>query len=51
MFELSKDMKKNNDKMRISTYLLAYILALIVKKSKISVEQGRVVITLYIIKH
>jgi hypothetical protein len=50
MFELSKDMKKNIDKMRISTYLLAYILALIVKK-KISVEQGRVVITLYIIKH
>ena len=55
MFELSvgKDMKEknNNDKRRIPTYLLAYLLALIVKELRISVEQGRVVRTFNIIKH
>ena len=52
MFEFSvdkdmKDYKNNNDKRRISTYLLT----LIVKGLKISVEQGRVVKALNIIKH
>ena len=55
VFELSvgKDMKEknNNDKRRIPTYLLAYLLALIVKELRISVEQGRVVRTFNIIKH
>ena len=50
-FELSvsKDMreKKSNDKRKIP----AYLLTLIVKESRISVEQGRVVTTLNIIKH
>ena len=49
-FEFSEDMKKN-DKQRIPTYLLAYLLTLIVKELKISVEQDRVVRTLNIIKH
>jgi hypothetical protein len=44
MFEFSKDMekkgktKKNTDERRIPTYLLAYLLMLIVKKLKINVE-------------
>ena len=46
MFEVSvsKDMKKkyNNDKRRIPTYLLVYLLTLIVKELNINVEQGRV---------
>jgi len=41
-FSVSKDMKKGegggNDERRISTYLLAIYLTLIVKKLKISVE-------------
>ena len=39
-FSVSMDMIKNNnnDKRRISTYLLAYILTLIFKEMKISVE-------------
>ena len=45
MFEfiISKDMKKkhNNDKRRIPAYLLVYILTLVGKELKISVEQGR----------
>jgi hypothetical protein len=41
-FSVSKDMKKiNNDKRRIP----AYLLTLIVKELKISVEQGSVVTT------
>jgi hypothetical protein len=54
MFEFSdsKDIYKlKNDKRRIPTSLLAYLLALIVKELKISVEQGRVVTTLHTIKH
>ena len=66
MFEFSdsKDIYKlRNDKRRIPTSLLAYLncqriknyltylLALIVKELKISVEQGRVVTTLHTIKH
>ena len=55
MFEVSvgKDMdkKKNNDKRRIPTHLLAYLLTLIVNDLKISVEQGRVATTLNIFKH
>ena len=51
MFEFSvgKDMKvtNNNDKRRIPTYLLT----LIIKELNISVEQGRVVTTLNIVKH
>ena len=51
-FSVNKDIKKNNnDKKRIPTYLLAYLLTLIVKKLKINVEQGGVVTTLNIIKH
>ena len=54
-FSVNKDKKKKiknqNDKRRIPTYLLAYLLTLIVKELKISVEQGRVVTTLNIIKH
>ena len=50
MFEssVSKDMENqnNNDKRRIP----AYLLTLIVKESGVSVEQGRVVTTLNIIK-
>ena len=47
-FSVSKDMKKRR---RIPTHLLAYLLTLIVKDLKISVEQGRVVTTLNAIKH
>ena len=47
-FSASKGMEKyNNDKKRI----WAYILALIVKKVKFSVMQGKVVTILNIIKH
>ena len=54
MFEfcVSKDMKKKkNGKRRIPAYLLAYLLTLIVKELKISVEHGRVVTTLNITEH
>jgi len=55
MFEssVSKDTKKNNNyKRRIPTYLLALCLILIyVKKLRISVEQGKMVTTLNIIKY
>ena len=52
-FSVSKDMKNinENDKMIIIAYLLAHLLALIVKVLKISVEQGRVVTTLNRLKH
>jgi hypothetical protein len=53
-FSASKDMEKKikNDKRRIPTkYLLAYLLTLIIKELKMSVEQDRVVTTLNIIKH
>ena len=50
MFEFSVK-KIHNDKRRVPTYLLAYLLTLSVKILKISVEQGRVVTTLNIIKH
>jgi hypothetical protein len=39
------------DKKRISTYLLANLLTLIIKELKISVQQGTMVTTLNIIKH
>ena len=45
-FSVNKDMNKINK----STYLLACLLALIVNQLKISVEEGRVVTTLNIIK-
>ena len=50
-FSISKNIKKNsnNDTRRITTYLLADILALIIKEPKINVEQGRVVTTFNII--
>ena len=53
-FSVSKGMEEfffNNDKGRIPTYLLACILTLIVKELKISVEQGRLVTILNIMKH
>ena len=54
LISVDKDMKRieknNNDKRRMPTFLLAYILTLIVKESKISVERGRVVTTLNTIK-
>jgi len=52
-FSVSKDMKKKlkNDKRRILAYLLELCLILIVKELKISVEQGRVVTTLNVIKY
>ena len=52
-FSVNKDMKKyyNNDNRRLYTNILTYILTLIIKELKISVEQGRVVTTLNIIKH
>jgi hypothetical protein len=53
-FSVNKDMGKNknkNRKRRILTYLLAYLLTLIVKELKISVKQGRVVTRLNITKH
>ena len=53
-FSVSKDTEKkkekNNEKI-ISTYLLAYLLTLIDKELKISVEHGRLMTTLNIIKH
>ena len=50
-FSASKDIreKEKSDKRRITTYLLAYLLTLIIKKLKISVEQGRLVTTLNIL--
>ena len=52
-FSVSKDMKKsnNNDERGIPSYLLVYLLTLLVKELKISVEQGRVATTLNRIKH
>ena len=53
-FSASKDMKinkYNNDKRIIPTYTLSYLLTLIVKELKVSVEQGRVVTISNIIKH
>ena len=51
-FSVSNDMKRNNnDKKRIPTYLLAYILTPIIKELKISVEHGKVLTTLNISKH
>ena len=52
-FSVSKDMEKtiNIDKRRIPANLLTHLLTLIVKELKISVEQGRVVTPLNIIKH
>ena len=52
-FSVSKDMKTQykNDKRRIPAHLLAYLLTLIVKELKISVEKGKVVTTLNRIKH
>ena len=52
-FRVSKEYEKenNNDKRKIPTYLLAYLLTLIVKELTISLEQGRMVTTLNIIKH
>ena len=53
-FSVSKEMENsnNNDKRRISTYLLAYLLTLVVKELRFSVEQRKVVTTtLNIIKH
>jgi hypothetical protein len=47
MFEFSVSKDDNSDKRRIPGYLLT----LIVKELKTSVEQGRVVMTLKIIKH
>ena len=43
--------KNNNDERRNPTYLLTCLVILIVKELKISVEHGRVVKTLNIIKH
>jgi len=48
---MKKKKKENNDKRRIPTYLLALYLTLIVKKLKISIQKGRVVTTLNVIKH
>ena len=45
-FSVSKHMKRRrskSDNMRIPTFILTYLLTLIVKELKISVEQGRVV--------
>ena len=53
-FSVSEDMepkKKNNVKKRILAHLLTYLLTLIFKELKISVDMGRVVTTLNIIKH
>jgi hypothetical protein len=47
MFEFSVSKDDNSDKRRIP----AYLLTLVVKELKTSVEQGRVVTTLKIIKH
>ena len=43
--------KNDNDRRRILAYLLANLSTLFVKELKISVEQGKVVTTLNIIKH
>ena len=43
--------RNNNDRRGIPTHLLAYLLTLIVKELKISVEQGRVVKAPNIIQH
>ena len=51
-FNVSKDLIFfNNDTRRIPTHLMAYLLTPIIKELKISVEQGRMVTTLNIIKH
>jgi hypothetical protein len=52
-FSVSKDMKKKDKIREVAVGKIAahLCLTLIVKKSKISVEQGRVVTTLNIIKH
>ena len=52
-YSVSKDMENQNKnaKKRISTYLLGYLLTLIVKELEISVEHSRVVTTLNILKH
>ena len=46
-------MKKNLTliKKRIPTYILAYLPTLVVNKLKVSVEHGRVITTLNIVKH
>ena len=46
-----KKLKNNNDKRRIPSHLLTYLLTLVVKELKISVEQDRVVTTLNTNKH
>ena len=55
MFEysVSKDTENQNniDIRRILGHLVAYLLTLIVKELRISVEHGRMVTTLDIIKH
>ena len=52
-FSVSKDIEhqNNNDKRRIPAHLLAYLLTIFVKALKISVEQGRELTPLNIIKH
>ena len=49
VFSVRKDSKNNNSNAK--KRILAYLLTLIVKELKISVEQGRVVTTLNIIKY
>ena len=49
LVRISKE--QHSDKRRIPTYLLICFLTLIVKKLEISVEHGRMVTTLNIIKH
>jgi hypothetical protein len=53
VFSVNKDSGKkiNTHEKIILAFLLAHLLTLIVKKLKTSVEQGRAVITLNIIKH
>ena len=55
MFEFSvsrdKERKNDNGRRRIPAYLIAYLLTLVVKGLRISVEQGRVVTILHVIKH
>ena len=52
-FSASKDMKNkyNNGKRRMSTYLLGYLLTLILIKLENSIEHNMVVTTLNITKH
>jgi len=51
-FSASKIMgKNNNDNRRVLVYFLACSLTLIIEELKISVQHGRVVTTLNIIKH